>query len=68
MGLHKALKAHVEMSLAEDGSENEVGFFVSSPDGSALTGNQIVEAIAEAVLILWENNPIEPRSDSEFDA
>ncbi len=64
----KAKKAHVEMQRPEDGGEDEVYFCVTSPDGDPLTGNQIVEAVAEAVLLHWDNLPSDDRSPSEFDA
>lgn len=69
MGIRKiALKADVEIQRPEDGGEDEVYFAVKSRDGSALTGNQIIEAIAEAVILCWENCPLEPRNEEEYDA
>lgn len=70
MGLPKkvAKKAHVEMQRPEDGGEDMVFFRVQSQDGSALTGNQIIEAVAEALLLYWDNMPIEEREDEEFDS
>ncbi len=69
MGIHKkvASKADVEMQAPEDGGEDEVYFCVRSTDGGSLTGNQIIEAIAEAVLLYWDNCPIEERDPREFD-
>ncbi len=64
----RPLKAHVEIHLPEDKGEDQVSFTVTSPDGRALTGNQIVEAVAEAVLLYWENNPLEAFNLRDFDA
>lgn len=63
-----SLKADVEIQRPEDGSEDAVALYVKSQDGSDLTGNQILEAVAEALLLYWENCPIEVREDEEFDA
>lgn len=63
-----ALKADVEIQMPEDGREDEVAFFIKSRDGLALTGNAIIEAVAEAVLLAWENCPMGERNDLEFDA
>lgn len=62
-----SLKAHVELHKKE-GSEAEVGIMVTSRDGTPLTGNQILEAVAEALLIYWDNYPLESREYEEFDA
>lgn len=62
-----ALKAHVEMQRPSDGGEDQVYFSVQSRDGSSLTGNQILEAISEAIILLWPNCPIEPRNEEEYD-
>lgn len=63
-----ATKAHVEVQRPDDGGEDEVAFVIRSSDGKALTGNQIIEAVAEAVVLYWENCPIEIRDDAEFDS
>ncbi len=63
-----ALKASVEIQRPEDGDESEVAFYVVSGDGNPLTGNQILEAIAEALVLHWPNNPLEERHFSEFDS
>jgi hypothetical protein len=70
LGIQKqvALKADVQIERHPDGREDEVAFHILSRDGKALTGNQIVEAVAEAVLLYWDNCPIEERDELEFDA
>lgn len=69
MGIQKvAKKAHVTIQRPDDGGEDAVGFYVYTQDGSALTGNQIIEAIAEAILLHWENLPMERWDMGDFDA
>lgn len=72
MDLHKvrkiALKADVEIHRADDLNESEVYFSVYSPDGSSLTGNQILEAVADALLYYWDNNPEIRHERDEYDA
>lgn len=70
MGIHKkiALKANVEIQRNPEGDESSVAFIIESPDGSSLTGQQILEAVAEATLLYWDNNPLEERDWSDFDA
>jgi len=62
------IKADVEMQLPEDGGEDMVYFAVKSRDGKALTGSQIIEAIAEAVVMRWPNLPLEEWNEEDFDA
>lgn len=63
-----ARKANVTMHKADDGKEDAVAFEVQSPDGSPLTGQQIIEAVSEAVLLYWEHCPVEPWDVDLFDA
>lgn len=62
------LRADVEIQKNPDGKEDEVSFYVRSPDGSPLTASQILEAISESLLLFWDNCPLEPRNPEEFDA
>lgn len=70
MAIHKkvAFKADVEMQRPEDGSENEVAFVISTPDKSPLTSNQILEAVAECLILHWDHAPIEPFNYMDYDA
>lgn len=63
-----ASRADVQIQKNEDGHEDEVAFFVKSHDGKALTGQQIIEAISEALILYWDHMPMEERTHEEFDA
>lgn len=62
-----AFKADIEIQK-DVSDETWVILKIESRDDKPLTGNQIVEAVAEAVLLHWDNCPIEPRDEMEFDA
>lgn len=63
-----AKKAHVEIERAPDGELNRLALYIESADGADLTGQQILEAVSEALLLYWDNNPLEEANDLEFDA
>ncbi len=58
----------VEIHKRSDGGMWEVGFDIFSTFGKDLTGQQIVEAVADAVLMYWDFCPIEERKAEDFDA
>lgn len=62
-----ASRADVELHKNSE-TESEVMLLVKSADGRPLTGNQILEAVAEAILLYWDHIPIESRDELEFDA
>ena len=64
----RPLRANVMMLQPKDGRLNSVRFDVQSADGTDLTGNQIIEAIAEMLILEWPNCPIEERHEDEFNS
>lgn len=59
-------KATVEIHLGDD--DSSVGFHVSSEDGDPLTCNEILDAIADALLYYWEGPGFTPRKAYELNS
>lgn len=63
-----ALKAQVQMQIPLRGNYSTVGFYIWTEDGSFLTGQQILEAVAEALLLNWDHNPLQPFNAEKYDS
>ncbi len=50
------MKVNVDF-VYDPGYPDEVGFSVRSPDGSALTAQQIMDAVSEALLFHFQGDP-----------
>jgi hypothetical protein len=59
-------KITVAMEKSSHGREDEVFFHVKHVDGEPLTGQDIVDAVAESVLMYWDNMPLEVRDEKNL--
>lgn len=63
-----AKQIEVLTQRTDDGRHAMVVFTVHAPDGQDMTAQQVLEAIAEALLLHWDNAPIEQMNIGDFDS
>lgn len=63
-----AKRVEVIMQRTDDGRADMVVFTVHSPDSEDMTAQQVLEAVAESLLVNWDNSPLEPQDPLEWDA
>lgn len=61
-------KLDVELYKPLEGNQSLVELRVWATDGKPMTGQQILEAVSEALLMYWEHNPMEEMRFEDYNA